>query len=175
MPVEIINEKVGLNNLIRAMNENRTKPDYTTGDEINRTQCVITWSLTTHKKARHSTMYIQYCPDVYYTGPTSNQHWLNDSSRWRSSLYMVLIRAPTAITFRKTAYCLLLHGSVLAVINYFYLQSQKSLHDRLRAAWTSLWVSTGHSHRANTGQWNNVSLMVAHRLQHWASIGLPVD
>ena len=49
-------------------------------------------------------MYIQYCPDVYYTGPTSNQHWLNDSSRWRSSLYMVLIRAPTAITFRKTAY-----------------------------------------------------------------------
>ena len=34
--------------------------------------------------ARHSTMYIQYCPDVYYIGPTLNQHWLNDFSRWRS-------------------------------------------------------------------------------------------
>ena len=48
-------------------------------------------------------MYIQYCPDVYYTGPTLNQHWLNDSFRWRSSSYMILIRAQTAITFRQTA------------------------------------------------------------------------
>ena len=36
-------------------------------------------------------------------------------------------------------------------------------------------VSPGHSHTANTRQGHNVSLMVAHRLQHWASIGLPVE
>ena len=35
--------------------------------------------------------------------PALNQHWLNDSFRWRSSSYMVLIRAQTAITFRQTA------------------------------------------------------------------------
>ena len=36
-------------------------------------------------------------------------------------------------------------------------------------------VSPGHSHTANTRYWHNVSLMVAHHLQHWASIGLPVE
>ena len=39
----------------------------------------------------------------YYTGPTLNQHWLNDSSRCRSSSYRALIRAQTAITFRQAA------------------------------------------------------------------------
>ena len=43
------------------------------------------------------------CIFTYYTDPTLNQHWLNDSSRWRSSSYMVLIRAQTAITFWQTA------------------------------------------------------------------------
>ena len=36
-------------------------------------------------------------------------------------------------------------------------------------------LSPGHSPTANTRRRKNVSLIVAHRLQHWASIGLSVD
>ena len=40
-----------LNTLIRAT---KTEPDNTTGDDINRTECVVTWTVTYHSQKRQA-------------------------------------------------------------------------------------------------------------------------